>query len=369
MALIDFDGFDITNSIVVGGRWTTLNLPAWSSSHQRFAAPTGYAGQGIRLTNTGHFLWKYMTSARSGTHILGVALKVVSLTNPTTTTTHYPIFTIMADGGTASQLCLCFTQNYALSIVRGAHQNTVIATSAINAVPLNDWCYVEFKFTISNSILADECVVKVTPSSGVASTEVLNLAAGTDTQNHASLSTFDQISLGGNNTGPNAAGATWDLDDFYWVDTTGPSLNDFLGEQRVLTRMPTNNGTYSQMSGSDGNSTNNFQLVDEINPNGNDYVFSNTIGQKDTYTFTALPATVNTINAINVLVAGQKDSVGTRQIASTIRMGGADYDSSSMYLSSSLLYRVFQYTVRPTDSTAWTPTDINNAEFGIKVVG
>ena len=75
------------------------------------------------------------------------------------------------------------------------------------------------------------------------------------------------------------------FDDVYLMAGTG---DEFLGDCTVATLLPTGNGFVNQFVGSDGNSTDNYLLVDEQPPSSTDYVGSATTGQQDLYTLTNL---------------------------------------------------------------------------------
>jgi hypothetical protein len=114
-------------------------------------------------------------------------------------------------------------------------------------IPTGTWVFVEVKVVIGNS---GSWVVRVN--------EVTYLSGTGDTQ--ASANAYaNVIAL----YGQQAAGYANYFDDFYVCDGSGSMNNDFLGDIRVEAIFPDDNGDHSDFAGSDGDSTDNFELVDE----------------------------------------------------------------------------------------------------------
>lgn len=84
----------------------------------------------------------------------------------------------------------------------------------------------------------------------------------------------------------------------------GGTQTSWPGAESLVYLFPNGNGDLSQWAGSDGNSTDNYLLVDEVPPNTTDYVESNTSGQIDEYELTATPAGMGATDTINVVQVG-----------------------------------------------------------------
>ena len=157
------------------------------------------------------------------------------------------------------------------------------------------------------------------------------------------------------------------FDDLYVCDTAGSVNNDFLGDVRVEALLPTANGNSSVLVGSDGNSTDNYLLVDEASPNSDtDYVESSAVGDKDTYVFGNLSPSSGTVFGVLVLPYIRKTDAGIRKMASVARVSGTEVDSADKTLSTSYAYMPDVRETKP-GGGAWTISDVNGAEFGIKV--
>lgn len=99
--------------------------------------------------------------------------------------------------------------------------------------------------------------------------------------------------------------------------------------------IPSANGANSGLTGSDGNSTDNYLLVDERITTGTpgDYVDATAVNQKDTYKYThGMPATVNAILSVAVVDYAQSSLTGVDGLVHVVRIGGTDYDGDRIAL-------------------------------------
>lgn len=278
------------------------------------------------------------------TWVIGFALNVSAA--PTTASRIVSVF----DTGT-EHLRLRLNTDGTVSVIRGV--STVLSTSAAS-LSFGGYSYLEWKFTINDSTGSYD--VRLNGASITSGTSV-------DTRNgaNASVNQFQIRAL-------EQPGGNWDFDDLYICDGEGSTNNDFLGDIRVDCYLPNGNGNSSQLLGSDSNSTDNYALVDESSQNGDsDYVQSATSGQKDTYAFADMAHTPTGILGAQINMIAKKDDAGVRSICSVTRSGGSDTDGATQALSTSYLcYREILET-DPNTSSAWTRTNLNNAEFGVKV--
>lgn len=155
--------------------------------------------------------------------------------------------------------------------------------------------------------------------------------------------------------------------DLYVCDGTGPApTNTFLGDCVVETIYPTGAGAETQWTPSAGA---NWQNVDETPPNDDtDYNKSNTVGQVDTFAMSNLATASGLIYGVQYLEYARKDNAGTRLIAPVARIGGTDYAGSDVALGSDYSYGREVKELSPATAAAWTISEINAMEYGIKVV-
>lgn len=240
--------------------------------------------------------------------------------------------------------------------LRVTRNGTTLATGTA-ALSAGTTYYIEFKVTINDS---GSYEVRVDGSN----TNHPNSTG--DTQNTANA-TANQVRIGdalapGTNT-PNI-----DFDDLYICDGTGGVNDDFLGDVRVDAYFPIGNGNSSQLTGSDGNSTDNYLLVDDASQDGDStYVQSSTATNKDTYDVTGMSHTPTDIYGLQVNMFAKKDDSGARSIASVIRSGGSDNDGTTQALGTTYVDYMQISQTDPNTAAAWTKANFAAAEFGVKV--
>lgn len=339
MALRFIDSFDHYASADILQKWSTTaggTAPTIVASGRRSTSClriSGAVSSGIIKTFDSQATW-VIGCAMNISVAPGVAIQLITC----------------MDAGT-EHLRLRLNTDGTISVLRGG--STVLSTS-VTPVTFGSFFYLEWKFTINDTTGSYD--VRFNGAS-------ITSGTGADTRNGAN-STANQIQFRGAST----PGGNYDIDDVYICDGTGSANNDFLGDVRVDCYMPSGNGNSSQLTGSDGNSTDNYQLVDEVSQNGDtDYVYSATVNQKDTYAYTDMSHTPTSIFGLQINMTAKKDDSGTRSIAAVTRSGGTDTDGTSQALSTSYICYREVSEVDPNTAAAWTRTNLNNAEFGVKV--
>ncbi len=184
-----------------------------------------------------------------------------------------------------------------------------------------------------------------------------------------------------------AGDATLDyiVDDIAINDSSGSFQNSWAGEGEIIHLYPNGNGDNSAWTGSDGNSTDNYLLVDEFPPNdATDYVESNTSGQIDDYNLAATPAAMDSSDAINVVQVGVRAAVsdatgsdpdvvirikastsGTVEESASLDVNSATWKSPAP-LPSDDNYKLTLYDLPGASTTAWTKADLDTAQIGIR---
>lgn len=267
------------------------------------------------------------------------------------------------EDGTSNQIFLMTNTDRTFSVFRGTTSNN-LGTSSYQ-IPSDVWVYVEMKWEIANSISAGGIEVRVNGST------ILTVATSSDSQATANAYAT-HFRIGGNTTLFNNAANTATFDDFYFADLTGsaPAVNNFLGDIRVSTIFPNGNGNANQWLGSDGNSTDNYLLVDDTTDMDADstYVQESTTSEIDQYTFQDLASNITSVLAVAINTTVRRTDAGPRSIRNITRMSSTDYDNGAD-IATEASYQVKQTIQegRPTDSAAWTASDVNSAQFGVKV--
>lgn len=241
-----------------------------------------------------------------------------------------------------------------------------------SALSLNTWYRIEIEFSVAGG--AGACIVK-------ARIDGVEFAASTTRSISAGVQSFN---VGGNlNSAANATGA-WFFDDLAINDGTGSFQTSYPGEGEIIMLRPNANGDNSGWLGSDGNSTDNYLLLDEVTPNdATDYVIANTSGQIDDYNLEATPAAMDTTDTINCVAVGVRwrvdDATGTDPIFVLRIMddtGGTVEESSTLTISNTswrtnqtllVVYHFTLYDLPGASTTAWTKAKLDTAQIGARL--
>lgn len=243
--------------------------------------------------------------------------------------------------------------NFDLRLVRGS---TTIFTSS-TSFQANIWHYFELKVTVrtgtngSYELRRNETLVDSGSS--------VNLAeSGSDG--------CDAVSLG-----HHSAGSVF-VDDLYVLDSTGTSNNDFLGDSLCVAILPDGDGATTNWTTSTG--VTHYTLVDDsstLPPDNNDYVYSDTNGQIDLFSFDDLPATgLGSIRAVKLSNLSRMAAVGSRTCRAKFRSSGGTVANGDDFVvdGESALDRPVIFDENPVTTSAWTASDINGGQFGVEVV-
>lgn len=238
-----------------------------------------------------------------------------------------------------------------LTIRRGGSTVVATGTKVLNAAT---WYYIEWRIVFHDTTGIAQVYVD----------SVLDInASGLDT-NNAGGNTADRLRVDGG-----GVAAADHVDDLYLCDATGSApYNTFLGDCRVEAIYPNGNGNSSQLDGSDGNQVDNYLLVDETNSDDDTtYVESSDVGDKDTYAYGNVTPASGTVHAVQILPWARKTDAGARSIVSVARHSGTEEDSAAITLPSSYTYVTQDIRTTKPGGGSWSISDVNNAEFGVKI--
>jgi len=238
----------------------------------------------------------------------------------------------------------------------GSH--VLLGAASTRVLRADRWYYIEGKMTVSNTLGTADLILRVNEE------QWIQVDSGDSVQTDNEWAEVFALGPFGNNHG------IMDFDDFYILDDNGVApYNTFLGDVRVDTIRPDGNGNSSQFVGSDGNSTDNYLLVDEETQDGDTtYIKSSTPGDTDLTTMTSLPVTPSVIYGIQPVAVARKTDAGTRTGRHLYRTGGANYETGSFY-PSDLEYLAFAEVVEENPNTVvpWIEADIDALESGVKI--
>lgn len=332
MALMGFHGFDdgVASPGVSGG-----------SPGSATAARTGAGGMALGGTT-------FMTVTPGGsasTIIVGMACWFAAL--PTGAIRSFEF-----REGTTVHCGVGFDASGHLTIYNAAGSVVATSTAALSA---QVWYYLEFKAVINDTTGS----VEIQDGNG----GTIVSASSLDTKNGGTgvVSVFAWRKA-------NSSGTSDRYDDMYILDTTGSApYNTYLGDVAVRTLLPSGNGSNSDWTGSDGNSTDNYLLVDEVTSSSTDYVAASAAGKTDLYQMADIPTTDLPL-ATQTLVYAAKSDAGVPPVMKPITKGdgGTVLEESAITLSTT--YQVFAGAIRTTDpdGDALTATNINGIQVGVR---
>lgn len=255
------------------------------------------------------------------------------------------------DNGSTAHVTVMHNTDGTVSVRRGTTAGTVLGTTT-QAFPYNVWHYWEMKVVLHDT--TGSVVIRLNNA------VILNLT-NIDTKNAGTGAVIDFVQF------YNTAQHGVKYDDIYINDGSGGVDDDFWGEIAIKTLVPTGAGNSTQLTPSTGS---NWSCVDEAlntTPNTSDYVGSSTVGQKDTYALTDLPAGTPTIKYASVGLYSAKSDAGAISAKRVLRVNGVDYTGADLTLAAS--YQWFWENIRlsPDTGLAWTKAEIDAMEAGIEV--
>lgn len=352
MALRFLEGFDhyagggvSMSTHEVGQRWSEYSAFGGGVGCSG-SIVSGRFGNGYQGSASNCEFWFSKTLDDQATWIVGWAFRQAGFSSPS------GIFRLL-DSGSVVHLSIYPGTDGSLNLYRG-DGSTLLDSSAPFVLVASVWYYLEVKATI-----ADAGGVFNLRVNGV---EVASYSG--DTRN-AGVASARTIAFGGDRT---QTGTTV-IDDIYICDSTGSAPhNDYLGDIRVEALYPNGNGNSSQLDGSDGNTTDNYLLVDDTGGNDGEstYVESGDVGDKDTYAYGNLSAASGTVYGVQPLLKARKTDAGSKSVASVARVSGTEEDSANVSLPQTYTINSDLRTTKP-GGGAWSVSDVNGAEFGMKV--
>jgi hypothetical protein len=275
-----------------------------------------------------------------------------------------------------SQIQIAIDNDQKVKVYSGSPTHSATSSIAITGGTLlatvdsllspNVWYQLEIKATFATSVGANAFQVRLT-GPGVDETATVTTGANT---NPAATASADRIAIFGLGTGSatNRRGTSY---SGIYADNGQAAL---LGNVRVAALYPNANGNSSQWVGSDGNSTDNYLLVDEATPNDDtDYVTTETDGHIDFYGMTNLPTPAESILGVQFNVQARKTDAADAYIEPAYRIPDPDeIDPPTNYFDSPIMVGNAYHnihaglTLSPDTSAAWTEAEVNTMEAGYR---
>jgi hypothetical protein len=153
------------------------------------------------------------------------------------------------------------------------------------------------------------------------------------------------------------------IDDIVINDTSGSVNNSWPNLGGIIGLLPSGAGNYTELTPSTGD---NYTCVDEAPASDTDYVASSTADARDTYAMSNLPGPCN-ISAVCWRARAQESDAGGTHIARLFRIGSTDYQGSDLLLGTSWANYSEILETSPATSSAFTKTELDAIEAGVRV--
>jgi hypothetical protein len=343
MAIIFMTGFDAdtggyngnTLTGTIARRWTDVVIQTNLNAALTSASPR--SRQAIRATSNGGCLRKAFATNYTGTGIIGFALYTEA--GPASRSLFYVL------DGTSEQISIRTDSSARLIVSRAG---TTIATGT-TVLTQGAWYYIELQFVID-------------PTAG---SVTLRLNGATEAS-ASNVNTRNTANSQWNGVGPFLTSGFSTVDDIYVLDASTGANTSFLGPVSIVPLYPSGAGSSTQWTSNGGA---NFAAVGEITPDDDaTFVASSTANAIDLYAMDDVPASTGTVYAVQHVINARQDTGATRSIAPVTRIGSTNYVGTAVNLSTGYQAIVQIYNQSPATSSAWTITEVNGLEAGVKLV-
>jgi hypothetical protein len=350
MAFIFADSFDFYNNSsgvaqVIQGGWTSWGGGGGPTSDvSRFNLGSSYSVAG------GDRIWKNFASPSSNTVFIAFAtLRGHGFSNNNTSQ-----YVTLYENST-EQVSVCFTGLGSIVVRKGDYSTGDVLAEFPNAFEPGVWHHWQIK------VVLDTVSGSVTIRQDGAPTNTY-IIENVDTM--MTFSNFaDAVEIGGNSD-PYYNRSYFD--DFFIIDNTGSSPNDWPGDVRCIPLTPISNGSTVGFTPQTGS---NYQMINELQQDGDTtFNYSGTPGTLDLFNTQQLTVTPENIYALTVKVVARKSDTAYRSGATALRINNQLEVGQTKILSSTYTGLIDTYVTNPTNSIPWTLNDINNLETGYTVI-
>jgi hypothetical protein len=336
MAVVFMDGFDAYGT-VLGTDLSSLILRKWQQVDRANPLPSVQAGRisGFSM-NVGNSSTYTLPFASQASYIVGAAIKVVQY--------NVPLLRFM--DGVSFQCTLSLDSLGRLILQNGG--GGALQAQGTTILVTNTWYFVEMLVTFNNTTGAFHLQLN-----------------GTDEIVATNINTVTTA----NNTGSRfqLVGTSTYWDDFRIFDTTGPNNNSLIGDMKIETIFPNGPGAYTQWTPTPANP--NWQNVSEVAVDDDaTYNATTTPGNQDAYAVQHLAHVQSNIHAVGVNLVQRKDNPASKTTTQLTHISGNDFVGSPIMILDTYYTNEKLYELNPNTNISWTTTDVNNAQFGIRVV-
>lgn len=164
-------------------------------------------------------------------------------------------------------------------------------------------------------------------------------------------------------TGASASGATIEIDDFYFVDSSGGVNNARLGPIQVVTRAPTTDVvTEWTPVGATGT---HAAIAAQLSPNAANapYLQANVEGREDQFSSTTVLPNDNKIYGVQLVSYARKGDLDDRSLGMKIETAGGELETP-VPLTTGFAYRTAMFEQAP-GAVDWNQNRVESSMFGV----
>jgi hypothetical protein len=261
---------------------------------------------------------------------------------------------ILYSNGSA-QCSLVHKSNGHLAIFRG--ETTAELGQSINSFSINSAVFldIEWKVTVHNTTGVIE--LRVNGAVEIASTGSLNTRAST-------LNSANSITIGKVINSPGLSHPLFK--HFILMDTTGSTMNDFIGPVAITSLRPNEDGHYDDWTPNTGS---RFAAVNQAITDGDTtYVTANTATDKVSFKLGNLPAGVTDVFGVFAQAQIKREAETTRIARMFLRSGVDDEPiGTAQGIGPTYAFRNAAVTVSPFTTNAFDVAEINDIELGMEI--
>jgi hypothetical protein len=253
-------------------------------------------------------------------------------------------------GGSTSRLAVTIGTDLRI-LIKDLDNGTTLAQSNVNTIQLGTWQWIEIKAGIGAANGQGFCEVRV---GGTTVVSLLNASFGTTQLNTVVIGYAG--STGGNTL-------DFRVDDFIIWDGTGSDNNDFLGDRRCITMIPTSDGATQNWT--PVGSATGWGAIDEIPANITDYVEASNVNDVSEFGKSGLTVKTVGVAGIQLYAYAQKSDVGTATFRVGVNSNNVVQNSPTLTPGTSFGYFTYLLERDPNGSIPWTKAALEGAAFRV----
>lgn len=153
------------------------------------------------------------------------------------------------------------------------------------------------------------------------------------------------------------ANVIMDVDDLFSWNAAGSTVNTWVGDKKVYTRMPDEDGPDQDWTPSVGSEA--WPILDNVPPVDSQYIMATDAGEKTSVGFAAFSSEIVSIAAVYVATRVWKTDAGNAKVSFDMVSGVDATANAPVAISNAPRWYGQVFEVDPATSMPWTITDLN----------